>query len=72
MIKDQFSQSASPVAIIELTDEELEGMRGGCDDDNNGDWGSDSDNRRRSWRSDDGGDWDGNHRFSFRGHDRRW
>lgn len=76
MIKEQASMPASPVAIIELTDEELEGMRGGCHDDDNCDRGSDCDDRRRGSDFSDRGDFRGDDRFSFNGCDRsscgRW
>jgi hypothetical protein len=65
-------EQASPVAIIELTDEELEGMRGGCHGDDNWDYGSDCDDSRRSENFGDRHDFGGDDRFSFSGYDRSY
>jgi hypothetical protein len=77
MIKEQANMSANPATIIELTDEELASMHGGCHHaDDDCDWHSDCDDSWRSCDSGDGGCWDGGDRFSFSGFGRfrgdRW
>ena len=64
MIKEQATMPASLVTAIELTDEELEGLRGGCHDD--WDSGRGSDNSSRGFREDSSRGFREDDSFGFR------
>ncbi len=66
MMKEQIN----PMGIIELTDEELQGMRGGCHHDDDCDSGCDDGGSRRGFRDDGGRRFDFEERFSFRDSER--
>jgi hypothetical protein len=65
MMKEQTNMPTSLATTIELTEEELESMRGGCHHDDC-DRGCDDDGGRRGFRDDDGRRFAFEESFSFR------